>query len=83
MASLEYLTIFGWVVGHGDTALLDPQKYLDKLYANRGIYARYDTTTYPTYPRPDPIPRGLVPITRIAECAECHQPHSIQFECLL
>jgi hypothetical protein len=87
MSSLQYLTVFGWVVGHGNMALPEPKKYLDKLYAGKGIYGRFvddgGVPTYPTNPRPDPIPRGKVPITRIAACIHCNQPHSKPFECLL
>lgn len=43
---LEYLTTGGWVAGHGDIALLDPQRYVDKMASRfndkdgRGTWAR-------------------------------------------
>jgi hypothetical protein len=90
---LDYLTKIGWVEGHAGIALVEPQRYIDKLLAGKEIVARFvpggpgERTALPLLPSAAVFAfhtaQGKVPITRIVECAACGQPHQTAWECIL
>lgn len=95
LVRLEYLTPRGWVVGHAGIALLDPQRYVDRLLAKEkfGRCIVLDESLQPTgevfEPPALPDPADLresetkIPALRVSQCSICGQPHGRAYECIL
>jgi len=88
LCRLEYLTPAGWVVGHADVNLLDPQRYVERL-ATKGVPARVveleDMRPSGVVHQPGtlPPPTTRIPLARVVECSDCGGAHDRAWSCLL
>lgn len=80
---LEYLTRNGWVVGHQDVPLLDPERYVERLTANGKFGRATDLSSGQVWVSPDvPTDPSIlvssgthIPKLPDGKCDFCGGPH--------